>query len=188
MEQPEVPISTEALFQEHAYFVARFLARLGADPQDIADLVQEVFLVVHAHGGYRPGPARPTTWLGTIAVRVAQGARKARRRGGVTGSETVIASAVSDDATPLEAAVAVQDLRRLAAALDVLDFAHRAVFVMYELEGEPREAIAQALDIPVGTVDSRLHTARRKVKEAFERAETTPHAPRPLSALERRAG
>ncbi|KYF92825.1 hypothetical protein BE20_10755 [Sorangium cellulosum] len=87
-----------------------------------------------------------------------------------------------------EAAVAVQDLRRLAAALDVLDFAHRAVFVMYELEGEPREAIAQALDIPVGTVDSRLHTARRKVKEAFERAETTPHAPRPLSALERRAG
>ena len=50
-----------------------------------------------------------------------------------------------------------------------MDLDHRAVFVLYELEGESCEQIAQILDVPVGTVFSRLHTARKNFQKMHNR-------------------
>ncbi|MBC8072980.1 MAG: hypothetical protein IAG13_31950, partial [Deltaproteobacteria bacterium] len=68
--------SATELFREHATFIARFVVRYGVDVADVDDVVQEVFLIAHAHGGYRPGPAKPTSWLAAIAVRVASSHRR----------------------------------------------------------------------------------------------------------------
>src|SRR5262245_2790620 len=78
--EPEPParLSAEQLFRKHAPFVARFLAHLGVAPRDLEDVVQEVFLVVHARGGYQAGPAKPTSYLGSIALRAAQTQRRRR--------------------------------------------------------------------------------------------------------------
>ena len=61
------PIPAEDLFRQHAAWVGRFLSRLGAEPSNVEDLVQEVFLVAHRKGGYLPGAASPKTWLADIA-------------------------------------------------------------------------------------------------------------------------
>ena len=73
-------VDTSTLFKQHAQFVAGFLSRLGVDAADVGDVVQEVFVVVHRKGGYQKGPARPTTWLAEIAVRVAASYRRRRAK------------------------------------------------------------------------------------------------------------
>ena len=52
-----------------------------------------------------------------------------------------------------------------------LDPEKRAVFVMFEVEGLPGREIARLLDVPIGTVHSRLHSARRALAAALEEDE-----------------
>ena len=70
---------TEALFRSHAPFVARFLFRLGVAAEELDDVVQEVFLVVHRNGGYVAGQATRVTYLANIAVRAAASWRRRDR-------------------------------------------------------------------------------------------------------------
>lgn len=161
-------LDADALYRAHAQFVARFLMRIGASGEDVADLVQEVFLVAHRRGGFTMGRAKPTTWLAEIAFRVASDRRKkARRRLEDSNAEVVaLAPAVAASASPSKKAEARQALARVQRVLDTLTPEKRAVFVLYELEGQACDAIAAALDVPVGTVYSRLHSARREFSKA----------------------
>ena len=155
------------LFRAHAGFVAGFLSKMGASAVDVDDLTQDVFLVAHRRGGYEHGSARPTTWLAEIALRVIATHRRGRRRKpSSTGIE--LDGMVGESAPPDDVVDARRALSRVARCLDGLDEQHRAVFVLFELEGEPCASIAAALDVPTGTVYSRLHHARRKFLETWE--------------------
>lgn len=158
--------SAETLFRLHASFVRRFVIRLGVRPEDAGDVVQEVFLVAHRRGGYVPGPARPTTWLGEIALRVTMAARRASRRSTDQGMPPDVAS---EAPSPYDVVSAAQSLSLLQRSLDALDLRDRAVFVLFELEDESCDSIAHALGVPVGTIYSRLHHARRALRKAYER-------------------
>ncbi len=182
-------LDAAALYRAHAQFVARFLLRLGAPGDDVADLVQDVFLVAHRRGGFTPEQAKPTTWLAEISFRVlSDRRRKARRRLEDADAEAVaLAPAPSGAASPGQRVEARQALGRVQRALDTLTIEKRAVFVLYELEGQPCDAIAEALAVPVGTVYSRLHAARREFAKAHAAlddaaATTAPpsDAPEPL--------
>ncbi len=175
-------LDADALYRAHAQFVARFLLRLGVAGEDVPDLVQEVFLVAHRRGGFTVGRAKPTTWLAEIAFRVSSDRRKkARRRLEDANAEAVaLAPAGPSAASPGHRAEARQALARVQKALDTLTAEKRAVFVLYELEGQACDAIAAALEVPVGTVYSRLHSARRefaKAHAALERSNTSIPAP-----------
>lgn len=173
----EGPLGAEALFRRHAGFVAGFLARLGCSMQEVDDLVQEVFLTAHRRGGYVPGPARPTTWLAEIAMRVASTARRTRRRRPAEPDDGAI-DAVAGSASPFDDAANAEALARVQLALDALDLDRRAIFVLFELEGESCDAIAAALGVPVGTVYSRLHAARQEFRAAYERLAAPRTTPR----------
>jgi RNA polymerase sigma-70 factor (ECF subfamily) len=69
--------------------------------------------------------------------------------------------------SPTDTVEAWQSLSRVRTALEVLEVGHRAVFVLFELQGEPCDEIAAGLGIPVGTVYSRLHKARKQFTEAY---------------------
>lgn len=172
-------LDAEALYRAHATFVARFLVRLGAPRQDIPDLVQDVFLVAHRRGGFVPHRAKPTTWLAEIAFRVASDRRKRRARKPEDAASDVLELSPSHETSPGDRAEARDGLRRVEAALGVLSPEKRAVFILFELEGEGCEAIAQGLGIPVGTVYSRLHAARREFAKAH--AKLVEGSPRPRS-------
>jgi RNA polymerase sigma-70 factor, ECF subfamily len=167
-----------ALFRDHAAFVANFLHRLGAGAAEVDDLVQEVFLVAHRRGGFiEDGRARPTTWLAEIAIRVASVARRSHRRSREQPDHDTVADASSRDVDPARAAETVQALDRVQSALDSLDADRRAIFILFELEGEPCQAIAAAFEIPIGTVYSRLHKARKQFKEAHARLAERERSP-----------
>lgn len=172
--EPE-PIPAGTLFRRHAAFVVRFLVRYGVPVRDVDDVLQEVFLVAHRHGGYHPGPAKPTTWLATIAMRLAATYRqKARTRSFQQAAGDAIDAAASDAPTP-ELTVAIDgEMARLHAALRTLPPEHRHAFILFELEGEPCSSIAAATGVPVGTVHSRLHFARKRLRRALVAARPTP--------------
>lgn len=169
MDEPGTPreaIGAADLFRDHAAFVARFLARLGVPRDDVEDLVQEVFLTAHRRGGFVPGLARPTTWLAEIALRVASTQRRSRRRKPVHASDG-LDHAAARDGDPVERAVAREALARVERALAGMDLDRRAVFVLFEIEGQGCDVIAAGLGIPVGTVYSRLHAARKEFLEVY---------------------
>lgn len=171
-----VALSAEELFRRHASFIAGFVMRLGIAREEIDDVVQEVFLTAHRKGGYAPGPARPTTWLAEIALRVVSTHRRTQRRRRVSPDEAAVERAVASGATPFEAAARAQALARVETALAGIDVDRRAVFVLYEIEGESCDSIAHGLRIPLGTVYSRLHAARRDFQKAYRRL-SSPEAP-----------
>ena len=162
-------IPADVLFRSHARFVASFVFRLGVSAEAVDDVVQEVFLTAHRRGGYEEGPARPTTWLAEIALRVVSTHKRSARRRRITVDEDALSSAMSLAPSPDATAEQREALRRVELALEALPLERRAVFILYEIEEESSEAIAEGLGIPVGTVHSRLHKARREFQEAYDR-------------------
>ena len=163
---PVERIGVATLFRDHAQFVATFLRRLGTPQHEIDDLVQEVFVVAHRKGGYVRGPAQPRSWLGAIAVHVAQSGRRSRRRVEAPDSRAVDHLSTTDDTG--ERIDTQRSIARVERALSTLPLEQRAAFVLFEIEGESCESIAATWNIPVGTVYSRLHHARRKFQEFYE--------------------
>ena len=175
-EQARAHLGARELFVAHASFVARFLARLGVRPADLDDLVQEVFLVAHRHGGFTPDRGRATTWLAHIATRVASNARRTLRRRHEEQDDEALTEHRSPGADPHQSAETTESLARVERALGALEIEQRAIFVLFEVEGESCEAIALGLGVPVGTVHSRLHKARKDFQRAFERLPKPPRA------------
>lgn len=161
-------VSADALFRQHAPFVARFLYRLGVRPDEIEDAVQEVFLVAHRQGGYRPGPAKPTSYLANLAVYAAAEHRRRQRARTAREADQVVDGLPSTRSDPVQILETHESLRRLQDALDRLEPDLRTTLVLVELEGETCASIAAAMGIPVGTVYWRLHQARKKFQRALE--------------------
>lgn len=159
--------SFAAIFERHAPYVWRALRRLGVAEADVEDVCQEVFMVVHRRLPDFEGRSAVRTWVYGICVRTASDYRRRahRRREVVTDRvpERALAPPQPEELQRRQA------LARLDAALDGLDEAKRAVFVLYEVEGLPMAGVAEALGCPVQTAYSRLHAARRQVRAALER-------------------
>ncbi|MBK6518139.1 MAG: RNA polymerase sigma factor [Polyangiaceae bacterium] len=164
MTQPELTL--RALYEEHFQFVWRSLRRLGVREADVPDAVQDVFIVVHRKLAEFEGRSKVTTWLFGIALRVARDRQKlayGRRRVDDEDAVSTFADDSADAAADLERK---QGLELLEAILDGMPLEQRAVFTLFELEGLTGEGIAELLEVPLGTVYSRLRLAR----EAFQRA------------------
>jgi RNA polymerase sigma-70 factor, ECF subfamily len=185
-------MTTEELFRQHAPFVARFLTRLGVPAEQAQDALQEVFLVVHRNGGYRPGVAKPTSYLAGIAIHAALKHRRRERVDRARHAEAGPEQMASEAADPTRALQTQQDLARLQLALDRLPDELRTTLVLVEIEGESCLSVAAALGWPVGTVYWRLHEARKKLQLALRSvdgalAQQRALASRPAAPERRRA-
>jgi RNA polymerase sigma-70 factor (ECF subfamily) len=161
--------TVEQVYRNHAEFVWACLQRFGIRDRDLDDALQEVFVVVHQRLITFRGEARMTTWLYSICLRVAQ----AHRRRGYVRRELAVdrfADDVLHEPTNPESELAVRQRRRvLEAILDELDLEKRALLVMFEIDETPCEEIATLLGLPLGTVYSRLHGARKAFEKAVAR-------------------
>src|SRR5580698_9067807 len=159
-----------AVHEEHGDFVWRTLQRMGVKDADVEDQLQEVFVVVHNRLHTFDGSARMTTWLFGICVHVAAAyRRRAYRRREQVMAHVPETGQGEDARTPEQAAMEEQARATLRAVLDLMDLEKRALFVMFEIDEVPCEEIAKILGVPLGTVYSRLHTARRDFEAALKR-------------------
>lgn len=181
MTSPTLPTFEEA-YEAHFDFVWRSLRRLGVREADTSDAAQDVFVVVHRKIAAFEGRAKLTTWLFRICLHVAS---EHRRRAHVR-REILDDSAFEYVADPgldaEEIHAKKQHLRLLERALDSMTLPHRTVFILFELEGLACPEIAEMLEIPLGTVYSRLRNARVNFEGA---ARKRARLPLPALAQER---
>lgn len=148
---------------EHA-FVWRSLRRLGVPMSDVDDAVQKVFLVAARKlSGVASERERP--FLFATAVRIAANERRAERRKRSDGPDALEGLA-SEARSPEKQA---HDRALLDALLDPLPIELRSVVVLFELEQLTTEEIAEMLDLPAGTVASRLRRARARIEDTMRR-------------------
>jgi RNA polymerase sigma-70 factor (ECF subfamily) len=161
------PPDFPTIYRSEFAYVWKTLRRLGAPPQDLEDLVHDLFVVVHRHL-FEFDPNRPLRpWLFGIAVRVVADFRRSPRSTREMLGET--AEPVDQAPSPHERLEASQARAVLMNALDGLDLDRRAVFVMHELDEIPVPEIASTLEIPLNTAYSRLRLARADVAQAIQR-------------------
>jgi RNA polymerase sigma-70 factor, ECF subfamily len=161
-------LDAEQLFRSHARFVARFLVRLGVHADDLDDAVQEVFLVAHQRGGYRPGPAKPTSYLATIALHAAANHRRKRSLAGARTESQLPEELHTLGLDPAQQLERVENVRALEAALGALSPVLRATLLLVEHEGESCGSVAASMAVPIGTVYWRLYQAKRQFRRAIE--------------------
>lgn len=159
-------VGVDKLFREYAPYVRNFLRQRGLPELVLDDAVQEVFLVVYRLGGYNPGPASPSTWLCVIAVRVAANARRKLRRNPMVSADRVT-QLNANTPTADYILIRLEELSRVRDALNTLTEPQRAVFEGYYVDGDSCETIAKTLEVPIGTVYSRLHVARNTITTYF---------------------
>ena len=156
------------LFDRHAPHIYRYLAR-RAGPQVADDLVAETFLAAFAKRDrydLRYSDARP--WLYGIATNLAGQHRRDEARQFRIRQAAVADPEVPGHAERVAADVTAQATRALLGrALATLTAGDRDVLLLIAWEQLTYQEVSRALAIPVGTVRSRLHRARTKVRQAL---------------------
>ena len=158
-------LDVSSLVREHAAYVMRTLRHLGVRSEDLDDVAQETFLVVHRRrNDWDPARGPVRHWIYGICVQHVRHYRRAlaRRR-----------EVVGEHAPPAENASveAAWDARRLAEwVLGHLDEEKRAVFVLFEIEELPMNEVVDIVGCPLKTGYSRLHAAREIVARAHRTA------------------
>jgi len=165
------------IMRTHYERTFRLVCAIIHNEADARDVCQEVWLTVWKQLGTFRGDSRFSTWLHPIATRRALDHLRKRRR----WFDRFLPFATGDDTTPGAPEPVTTDdagqqlegsetVARVRAALATLPPKHRAVLALRELEGLSYEEIATAVGVPVGTVMSRLHAARRLLAEKLGKA------------------
>jgi RNA polymerase sigma-70 factor, ECF subfamily len=157
------------LFDRHHASVHRFLdSFLGGYRKDLDDVVQATFLEVFRASAKFHRKSQVKTWILGVAVNVARHhTRHEARR-----SQWSLALSREPESTPErpdEIAERNDNIRLLREALAELSHDHRVLLVMCDIEGMRGADVAEALDLPEGTVWRRLHDARKALRAKLVR-------------------
>ncbi|MCI0638966.1 MAG: sigma-70 family RNA polymerase sigma factor [Gemmataceae bacterium] len=163
------------------------VVRLLDNAEDAKDVVQEAFLNAYQSLHSFKGDSLFFTWLYRIAVNTAISQKRRQKsvlrlHGGE--GQMVEPPDPSQSSQPGYALEMAEEERRVHEALNRLSPEHRAVLIMKDLEGLKYEEMAETLDVPIGTIRSRLHRARLELRDIFLQNTSEQHEPphpQPLS-------
>ncbi len=178
--------------------VFRTLVRLTGSREHVEDLAQEAFLRLYRALPAFRGEALLSTYLYRIVVNVAQDEWKRRRRVErplVSISASISISAAGDEDAPTwedqlghpgldaEEQLAERQFQQLVEEqLQLLSGVERTVLVLYHQEERSYEQIAEALQLPMGTVRTHLHRGRKKLRDGIQQQQRAERRPEWQSA------
>jgi len=160
----------EPLVEKYRQRVFRLAYNVLRSQEDAWDVAQEAFIKAYQALPSFRGQSAFYTWLFRIAMNVAHD--KARQRGAAGrafGTERVTEeewerTMPDPGEEPDDAAARAEERSRITRALGALPEPHRAIIMLSDLEGLSYREIADVLKIPMGTVMSRLHNARKRLR------------------------
>jgi RNA polymerase sigma-70 factor (ECF subfamily) len=157
-------------YQARAY---QYAYRLTGNSDDAADLVAEAFVRVYTALPRFRKDSQFTTWLFRIVTNCFLDAKKKAARkptdqleDGWVGADAE--STIVDQESPVEASERSEREEIMQKAIEQLPEYQRAMIVMFHVENLSYEDIAATLDLPIGTVKSRLNRARLALREILE--------------------
>lgn len=165
----------EQLVADHQAMVFQLGCHLLGSRDEAYDLSQEVFLRVFRTIDRFRADASLKTWIYRIAINQASNRRRFWSRRHRLGQVSLDAhvevhgepTEATDASSPHRILASKELAARLTVALDALPFDQRTVIILREVEGLSYDEIAQALDIAVGTVKSRLTRARQALRASL---------------------
>lgn len=140
--------------------------RYFGDHTDAQDATQDTFLTLVRRAGTFRGDSKLSTWIYRVAVNACNDLARKRARRPSTPVEdiTALSDASAEGATEDEFA-GRETARDVQQALAQLDDLSRTMLILVALEGQTYQEVAETLELPVGTVKSRVHRARAKLAE-----------------------
>ncbi len=154
--------SFEQLMRAHEDRVFAVCLRILTDREAALDAVQETFITVYRKAQQFSGKSAFSTWLYRVAVNTCYDQLRRERRHQSQPLPETNDPPDTRSGDSLESIELRPDLERALAAL-APEF--RAAIVLSDLEGLPLQAVAEALDVPIGTVKSRVFRGRRMLAE-----------------------
>jgi RNA polymerase sigma-70 factor (ECF subfamily) len=140
------------------------------NPEKAEDVAQETFLNLHRHGRRFRGEARFSTFVYRVAANAALNRRRSLGRRRARIEKLTQRQAAGDDLPtsprdPEDATAGAELSAHVREALEKLSPSLRLPVVLYDLEGLAYGEIAKILDVAEGTVKSRIHRARKALRE-----------------------
>lgn len=167
----------EALILAHEKMVYNVALRMMQHSEDAKDLSQEVFLKAYKNMQNFDERAAFSTWLYRITMNTCIDEMR-RRKGKQTysleeeqeGEEGAMQRQIADMGdTPEESLLRQEQKGEILQALDTLSAEHKAAIILREIRGASYEEIAEIMELPLGTVKSRISRARNQLKEEILR-------------------
>lgn len=166
----------ERVMRAHLPSLYRLAFRLTGSETDAEDLLQDLLLRLHSRATELTALDRPGPWLARVLYRLyVDGYRRERLRpnpaadyrSGNPGDEDdpVTSAEAGPESDPEKLAERAHDTARLQRALDALPEEQRTVVLMHDVEGYRLTELSELTDVPVGTLKSRLHRARRSLRD-----------------------
>lgn len=159
------------LVARHQDRVYAAVLRFCGNAEDACDIVQRAFINAFRKIGEFKGDAAFSTWIYRIAFNQAISFRRENRRSTVSihskEGDGLIAEPI-DDRPPGEAMESEETRKKVQEALERLEEGDRQIIILKDLQGQSYDEIAAILNIPKGTVRSRLHRARLELREKLK--------------------
>jgi len=163
-------------YQRKVYMIAFGVVR---NPDAALDVVQDVFVKVHRNLHRFKGDSSFYTWLYRITLNLCIDRKRRAARAKEVDYDDAIGHQEGFTSGPTLASVGIESPGRAAqrkelvehmdVALNTLSEEHRAILLMREVDGMSYEEIAESLEIPKGTVMSRLYHARKNFQKSLSR-------------------
>jgi RNA polymerase sigma-70 factor (ECF subfamily) len=150
------------LYDRYQAPLRSFLARATRDAHDVDDLAHATFLAAAKSADRYDGRSSCRPWLIGIAAQLLR-----RRRQTFSRLVSMLSAVKGSQPPPRDPRPTLQARTDLERALAQLSEAKRLTVLMAEVEGLSCAEISVALDVPIGTVWTRLHAARRELRQAL---------------------
>jgi RNA polymerase sigma-70 factor (ECF subfamily) len=155
------------LYDRYHEPIRRFVARATSNAEDVDDLVHTTFLEAAKSASRYDGRPSCRPWLAGIAAQLLR-----RRRQSFGRLLVVLTSLRSVRPPAMDPRASLQARADVERALSRISEAKRVTLLLAEVEGLSCAEIAQVLDVPIGTVWTRLHAARLEIRRGLEEGST----------------
>ncbi|MEM6302099.1 MAG: RNA polymerase sigma factor [Pseudomonadota bacterium] len=164
----------KSLYERFDPRLRRFMRRLTADSDLIDEAYNDVMVVVWNKAGQFSGNAKVSSWIYTIAYRSCLKLVKSSKR------RNTMIELVDDDALDVvnpDTTPSLDGSAELAAAVRALSSKQRIVIELCYFEGYSLQEISEIVNCPVNTVKTRLHHARKRIRELIDEARSSINMP-----------
>ena len=160
----------DALYQCHAQPLFGYLMTLTSDRGLAEEILQDTFVAAWRGAARFEGRSSVKTWLFGIARRQAHNVL--HRRNLTLAGDATLDLTPSDEPEPETTALINADRQAVVAAIERLSATHREVLLLAFVHELPYAEMAELLEVPAGTIKSRLSNAKRLLRQILETAET----------------
>jgi len=161
----------DALVRPHITYLYRLAYRFCGNPEDAEDLVQDLFVKLYPRCAELEVVEKLRPWLVTSLYRMFVDGTRRQKRSPLELIDDEVAfyeTASSGTESPDHELAEDQRIDQMQAAFQRLSEDHRVLLTLHDIEGYRLLELQKMLDVPVGTLKSRIHRARARMRKILE--------------------